>query len=50
MRTKHTFRLPPDLALKLADYAIRKGVPQARSPRISRHQMKHRMRNGGVLV
>ena len=29
MRTKHTFRLPPDLALKLADYAYRKGVPQA---------------------
>ena len=29
MRTKHTFRLPPDLASKLADYANRKGVPQA---------------------
>jgi predicted transcriptional regulator len=29
MRTKHTFRLPPDLALKLADYAARKRVPQA---------------------
>jgi predicted transcriptional regulator len=29
MRTKHTFRLPPDLALKLADYALRKRVPQA---------------------
>lgn len=29
MRTKHTFRLPPDLAAKLADYAIRKRVPQA---------------------
>jgi len=29
MRTKHTFRLPPDLALKLADYAQRKRVPQA---------------------
>lgn len=29
MRTKHTFRLPPDLAGKLADYAARKGVPQA---------------------
>ena len=29
MRTKHTFRLPPDLASKLADYAARKGVPQA---------------------
>lgn len=29
MRTKHTFRLPPDLALQLADYAQRKRVPQA---------------------
>src|SRR6202453_2468803 len=29
MRTKHTFRLPPDLASKLADYANRKGVTQA---------------------
>lgn len=29
MRTKHTFRLPRDLAGKLADYAARKGVPQA---------------------
>lgn len=29
VRTKHTFRLPPDLAAKLADYAIRKRVPQA---------------------
>src|SRR5215213_5550778 len=29
MRTKHTFRLPPDLAIKLADYATRKRVPQA---------------------
>jgi len=29
MRTKHTFRLTPDLAIKLADYALRKGVPQA---------------------
>lgn len=29
MRTKHTFRLSPDLALKLADYANRKRVPQA---------------------
>lgn len=29
MRTKHTFRLPPDLALQLADYALRKRVPQA---------------------
>lgn len=29
MRTKHTFRLPPDVALKLADYASRKRVPQA---------------------
>src|SRR5580704_6054845 len=29
MRTKHTFRLPPDLAGKLADFANRKRVPQA---------------------
>lgn len=29
MRTKHTFRLPPDMAVKLADYAARKRVPQA---------------------
>lgn len=29
MRTKHTFRLPPELAVKLADYAERKRVPQA---------------------
>jgi predicted transcriptional regulator len=29
MRTKHTFRLPPDLAGKLSDYAARKRVPQA---------------------
>ena len=29
MRTKHTFRLPPDLMSKLADYAARKGVTQA---------------------
>jgi predicted transcriptional regulator len=29
MRTKHTFRLPPDLAGKLADYAARKRVAQA---------------------
>src|ERR1700693_4470114 len=29
MRTKHTFRLPPDLAGKLADYAMRKRVPPA---------------------
>src|SRR6267154_2532798 len=29
MRTKHTFRLPPELAGKLADYAARKRVPQA---------------------
>jgi len=28
MRTKHTFRLPPDLAGQLADYAGRKRVPQ----------------------
>jgi predicted transcriptional regulator len=29
MRTKHTFRLPPDLAVQLADYAHRRRVPQA---------------------
>jgi predicted transcriptional regulator len=29
MRTKHTFRLPPDLAAQLAEYASRKRVPQA---------------------
>ena len=29
VRTKHTFRLPPDLAAKLADFAARKRVPQA---------------------
>lgn len=29
MRTKHTFRLPPDLAGRLADYAGRKRVSQA---------------------
>jgi predicted transcriptional regulator len=29
MRTKHTFRLPPDLAVQLAEYAQRKRVPQA---------------------
>jgi predicted transcriptional regulator len=29
VRTKHTFRLPPELAGKLADYATRKRVPQA---------------------
>lgn len=29
MRTKHTFRLPPELAGRLADYAERKRVPQA---------------------
>jgi hypothetical protein len=29
MRTKHTFRLPSDLARQLADYADRKRVPQA---------------------
>jgi predicted transcriptional regulator len=29
MRTKHTFRLPPELAVKLADYAARRRVPQA---------------------
>lgn len=29
LRTKHTFRLPSELAGKLADYAARKRVPQA---------------------
>ena len=29
MRIKHTFRLPPELGSKLADYAARKNVPQA---------------------
>src|SRR5215470_19622119 len=29
MRRKHTFRLPPELAGRLADYAHRKRVPQA---------------------
>ena len=29
LRTKHTFRLPPDLARQLADYAARRRVPQA---------------------
>jgi predicted transcriptional regulator len=29
MRTKHTFRLPPDLASRLAEHASRKRVPQA---------------------
>ena len=29
MRTKHTFRLPPDLAGKLADYAARKSATQS---------------------
>ena len=29
MRTKHTFRLPPQLAGRLAEYAIRKRVSQA---------------------
>jgi predicted transcriptional regulator len=29
MRTKHTFRLPPNLAATLADYAAQKRVPQA---------------------
>ncbi|MBN8501384.1 MAG: CopG family transcriptional regulator [Sphingomonadales bacterium] len=29
MKTKHTFRLPPDLADRLADYARRKRVTQA---------------------
>jgi predicted transcriptional regulator len=29
VRLKHTFRLPPELANRLADYALRKRVPQA---------------------
>ena len=29
MRTKHTFRLPPDLMTKLADYAARKRISQS---------------------
>ncbi|MBI1685152.1 CopG family transcriptional regulator [Caulobacter hibisci] len=29
MRTKHTFRLPPQLAARLAEYALRKRVSQA---------------------
>jgi predicted transcriptional regulator len=29
VRTKHTFRLPPELASNLADFATRKRVPQA---------------------
>src|SRR6476619_7858735 len=29
MRSKHTFRLPPDLASQLADHANRRRVPQA---------------------
>ena len=29
MRTRHTIRLPPDLAIRLADYAARKRVSQA---------------------
>ena len=29
MRTKHTFRLPPDLMSKVAEYAARKGVTQS---------------------
>jgi hypothetical protein len=29
VRTKHTFRLPPELAARLADYANRKRVAQA---------------------
>jgi predicted transcriptional regulator len=29
VRTKHTFRLPPDLAVKLADYAAQKRTTQA---------------------
>jgi predicted transcriptional regulator len=29
MRTKHTFRLPPELAISLANFATRTRVPQA---------------------
>ncbi|AYV46231.1 CopG family transcriptional regulator [Caulobacter flavus] len=29
MRTKHTFRLPPQLAARLAEYALRKRISQA---------------------
>jgi predicted transcriptional regulator len=29
MRTKHTFRLPTDLMIKLAEYAARKGMTQS---------------------
>ena len=29
MRTRHTIWLPPDLAIRLADYAARKGVSRA---------------------
>jgi predicted transcriptional regulator len=29
MRTKHTFRLPADLAARLTEYAVRKGVTQS---------------------
>ena len=29
MRTKHTFRLPPQLAARLADYALRRRISQA---------------------
>jgi len=29
MRSKHTFRLPPGLARRLADYALRKRISQA---------------------
>jgi hypothetical protein len=29
VRTEHTFRLPPGLSARLADYAARKRVPQA---------------------
>jgi hypothetical protein len=36
MRTKHTFRLPPDLAIKLADYALRKRLEVALGRRLDR--------------
>ena len=41
MRTKHTFRLPPDLASKLADYAARKGVAQALDRKSTRLNSSH---------
>ena len=45
MRTRHTFRLPPDLAGKLADYAARKGVPQALVVEAIADPLVHMVRN-----